>query len=280
MDKARVKELSLIAQDLRILGLKTVENARSGHIGGAFSLSEIMAVLYFDKMNIRPNEPQWPDRDRLVLSKGHATVALYTTLAKRGFFPEADLKLFRSSKGSMSGHAEMRHVPGVDMSTGSLGQGLSAAVGMAVAARLMKQPFITYAIVGDGELDEGQIWEACMYAGAHGLDNLIVIVDYNKLQLDGTVKEILDTGDLPKKFSAFGFNVVSTDGHNVEKIAQAIDSAKAAKGKPSVIIADTVKGKGVSFMENNVKWHGKTPTDEEFQKAFAELSATKMKLEA
>ena len=279
MNEQRIKELRNIAQDLRITGLKMVQSAHSGHIGGAFSLSEIMAVLYFEKMNIRPEDPKWEDRDRFVLSKGHATVALYPTLARRGYFPVEDLKTFRNIDSYLSGHAEMRHVPGVDMSTGSLGQGLSAAVGMALAAKQLGKSYTTYAVVGDGEIAEGQIWEACLYAGAHGLDNLIVILDSNKVQLDGTVKEILDTGDLGKKFSSFGFHVISIDGHNVEEIAGAIDEGKTVQGKPAMIIANTVKGKGISFMEGKSKWHGKTPNEEEFKAAFEELYKEKSELE-
>lgn len=279
MNAQRIEELRNIAQDIRITGLKMVQSAHSGHIGGAFSLSEIMAVLYFEKMNIRTEDPKWEDRDRFVLSKGHATVALYPTLATRGFFPMEDLKTFRNIDSYLSGHAEMKHVPGVDMSTGSLGQGLSIAVGMALAAKQLDKTFTTYAILGDGETAEGQIWEACMYAGAHGLDNLIVILDSNKVQLDGTVKEILDTGDLGNKFSSFGFHVISIDGHNVSEIASAIDEGNTIQGKPTVIIANTVKGKGISFMEGKSKWHGKTPSEEEFKTAFDELYKDKRKLE-
>ena len=280
MDQQRVKELKKTAQDLRITGLKMVQGAHSGHIGGAFSLSEIMAVLYFEKMNIRPNEPKWEDRDRLVMSKGHATVALYPTLATREFFPLSLLETFRKIDGHLSGHVEMNYVPGVDMSTGSLGQGLSAAVGIALAGKQLKKNFTVYAILGDGEIQEGQIWEALMYAGSHGLDNLIVILDNNKVQLDGTVPEILDTGDLSAKFTSFGLHAVSLDGHNVEQLCDAIDTAKAAKGKASVIIANTIKGKGVSFMEGQSSWHGKTPNEEQFAKAFEELNAAKKALEA
>ncbi|MDR2476696.1 MAG: transketolase [Treponema sp.] len=280
MDQERAKELKKTAQDLRITGLKMVQGAHSGHIGGAFSLSEIMAVLYFEKMNIRPNEPKWEDRDRLVMSKGHATVALYPTLATRGFFPLSLLETFRKIDGHLSGHVEMNYVPGVDMSTGSLGQGLSAAVGIALAGKQLKKDFTVYAILGDGEIQEGQIWEALMYAGSHGLDNLIVILDNNKVQLDGTVPEILDTGDLSAKFTSFGLHAVSVDGHNVDQLCDAIDKAKAAKGKASVIIANTIKGKGVSFMEGQSSWHGKTPNDEQFAKAFEELNAATKALEA
>lgn len=279
MTAQRAKELQKIAMDLRITGLKMVQKAHSGHIGGAFSLSEIMSVLYFEKMNVEPEDPLWEDRDRFVLSKGHATVALYPALAMRGFFPMGLLDTFRSIDGHLSGHAEMRHVPGVDMSTGSLGQGFSAAVGIALAAKLRGKDYTTYAVLGDGEIEEGQIWEACMFAAGNKLDNLIAILDSNKLQLDGAVKDVLDTGDLHAKFYGFGFNVISVNGHSVEELSGAVDAAKAFKGKPSVIIANTVKGKGVSFMEYNFKWHGKTPNDEEFSAAFNELYAGKAELE-
>lgn len=279
MDAKRAGELRLIAQELRISGLKMVQAAHSGHIGGAFSLSEIMAVLYFEKMNIRPEQPDWEDRDRFVLSKGHCTVALYPTLAKRGFFPQADLETFRKFESYLSGHAEMNGVPGVDMSTGSLGQGISAAVGMVLAAKQLGKSFTTYAVLGDGEIEEGQVWEACMYAGAHGLGNLVAVLDQNGLQLDGPVKNVLNTGDLRAKFESFGFQVLCVDGHDVEALAKAVDEAKAETGKPAMILARTVKGKGVSFMEGNFRWHGKTPNEEEFARAFAELEERRRELE-
>lgn len=257
MTQERVKELALLAQDIRITGLKMVQGSRSGHLGGAFSMAELMAVLYFDKMNVRPEQPDWAERDRFVLSKGHCTVALYPTLAMRGFFPAERLQEFRKIDGHLSGHAEMCYVPGVDMSTGSLGQGFSAAVGMALGAKLSGYSNTVYAVMGDGEIQEGQFWEACMYAGAHKLGNLIGIVDSNKIQLDGRVSEVLDTGDLQAKFEAFGFFVQSIDGHDVAAISDAIDRAKAETGRASMIIANTVKGKGVSFMENTCKWHGR-----------------------
>lgn len=279
MDKKRIKELRLIAQDLRITGLRMVEHARSGHIGGAFSLSEILAVLYFEKMNIRTDDPAWEDRDRLVMSKGHATVALYAALAHRGFFPIEDLNGFRRIDGRLSGHVEMS-VPGVDMSTGSLGQGLSAALGMAVGARIGGKNYRVYAIVGDGEIQEGQIWEAIMYAGSQRINNLVIIVDYNKIQLEMSVSAILGDKDLACRFEAFGLNPIIADGHDVEAFATAVDKAKSAADAPSVIIAETVKGKGVSFMENLYQWHGKTPDDEQFAKAFEELERARKELEA
>lgn len=279
MTSCKKRELMRKAMDIRITGLKMVQKAHSGHIGGAFSMSELMAVLYFDKMNIRPDEPQWADRDRFVLSKGHCTVALYPTLALRGFFDVALLDTFRRIDGHLSGHAEMTHVPGVDMSTGSLGQGFSTAVGMAQGAKLAHKDLTVYAVMGDGEIQEGQIWEACMYAGAHQLDNIVAFVDSNKVQLDGTIKEVLDTGDLKAKFESFGFFTQSIDGHDVEAISDAIDRAKAEKGRPSMIILNTVKGKGVSFMEGRHEWHGKTPNDEQFKMAFDELYARRAELE-
>jgi len=279
MDAARRKELALQAMKIRTVGLEMVKTARSGHIGGAFSLSEIMSVLYFDKMNIRPEDPKWEDRDRFVMSKGHCTVALYPTLALRGFFDLELLKTFRKADGHLSGHVEMKYVPGVDMSTGSLGQGFSTALGMALAGRVSGKDYYTYAVLGDGEIAEGQIWEACLYAGAHKLDHLIGIVDSNKVQLDGTVKQVLDAGDLSAKFESFGFHVQSIDGHDVEAISDAIDCAKATPGKPHMIIANTVKGKCVSFMEGRSQWHGKTPNDEQFDLAFADLAAITKEVE-
>ncbi|NCB97838.1 MAG: transketolase [Spirochaetia bacterium] len=280
MDSERTSELQLIAQDLRILGLEMVREAKSGHIGGAFSLSEIMATLYFEKMNIDPGRPDWEDRDRLVMSKGHATVALYPTLAKRGFFPIDRLKQFRKIGGHLSGHAEMNYVAGVDMSTGSLGQGFSVAVGMALGAKMAHKKFRVFAILGDGEIQEGQIWEAAMFAAAASLDNLVAILDYNKVQLDGTVAEVQNSGPPQDKFAGFGFNVITIDGHSIQEIADAIDAAAICIGKPTIIIANTVKGKGVSFMEGKSAWHGKTPSDELFDLAFAELKEQRTKLEA
>lgn len=274
MDANMAGELRRIAQNIRIEGLKMVRQVGSGHIGGAFSLSEIMAVLYFNKMNIRPEQPGWADRDRFVLSKGHATVALYPTLALRGFFPLERLATFRKIDGELSGHAEMRHVPGVDMSTGSLGQGLSAALGMAVGGRAPGKDFRVYAVVGDGEIQEGQIWEALMYAGAHRVNNLVTIVDHNRLQLEMRSAECFGDGDLSDRFRGFGLNVLRVDGHDVAAFAAAVDAANACRDKATVIIADTVKAKGVSFMEGQLKWHGKLPAPEEFENAFRELEAS------
>ena len=268
-----ILELKKHANDVRKGIIEAVHGAKAGHPGGSLSAADIFTYLYFEEMNIDPANPKKEDRDRFVLSKGHATVALYPVLAHRGFFPLETLKTFRKLEGELSGHAEMRHVPGVDMSTGSLGQGFSAAVGMAEAGKLSGRSYTTYAVLGDGEIAEGQIWEACMFAAARGLDNLTGILDSNKVQLDGTVQEVLDTGDLRAKFESFGFYVQSIDGHKVEEVAGAIDKAKACKGKPSMIIANTVKGKGVSFMEGNHAWHGKTPDEKQFAQAFEELEA-------
>lgn len=279
MDEKRMHELQRIAQKIRLTGLSMVRQVHSGHIGGAFSLAEVMSVLYFDKMHIDPQKPRWEDRDRFVLSKGHATVALYATLALRGFFPVDDLSCFRCIDGYLSGHSEMNKVPGVDMSTGSLGQGFSAALGMAVAGKQLNKDYTVYAVLGDGEIQEGQIWEAAMYAGAHQVDNLVAILDSNKVQLDGTIKEVLDTGNLVAKFESFGFAVFDIDGHDVAAISDALDKAKMEKGKPAIVIANTVKGKGVSFMEGLCQWHGKCPDDAQFDAAFAELDKEMGRLE-
>ena len=250
-----------------------VYRATSGHLGGSMSLCEILAVLYFDKMRVDPTNPGDPDRDRFVLSKGHCTPALYSALAMRGFFPMETLFTFRDIDGHLSGHAEMHHVPGVDMSTGSLGQGISAAVGMALAGQVDKKAYRVYAALGDGELEEGQVWEAAMAAGNYHLDNLCVFVDNNNIQIDGTLEEIMSPNPIDQKFAAFGWNVERCDGHNVSEIAAALERAEAAKGKPTVIIAKTVKGKGVSFMENDKEWHGNDPNTEQYEKAAAELDA-------
>lgn len=273
MESERKKELALQAAKIRRKALEAVEAAHSGHIGGSFSVVDILTVLYFDKMEIDAKDPKKRNRDRFVLSKGHCTPALYATLALRGYFPTEDLMTFRNIDSYLSGHAEMTKVPGVDMSAGSLGQGLSAAIGMALAARVDHQDYRIYAVLGDGEAQEGQIWEAAMAAGNYGLDNLTVFVDNNNLQIDGTIEEVMSLYPLREKFQAFKWNVIEIDGHDHEQIAEAISQSHAKKEKPTVIIAKTIKGKGVSFMENQVKWHGSTPTEEEFKQAFAEIDA-------
>ncbi len=279
MNSAKKKELEITAAKIRIKALETVRTAGSGHIGGSFSIADILAVLYFDKMNIDPADPKWEDRDRFVLSKGHCTPTAYTTLAMRGFFPVEDLATFRNIDSYLSGHIEMKHVPGVDMSAGSLGQGVSCAVGMALSAKTYGKDYTTYAIAGDGEIQEGQIWEAAMSAGFYHLDNLILFVDYNGLQLDGRLTEVMDPSPIDEKFRAFGWNALVIDGHDVEAISAAIDLAKASKGKPTAIIAKTVKGKGTTAFEDKVQFHGSYPTEEEFEIAFRELNENLARLE-
>ena len=271
------KQLALTAAKARLLGLDMVYGAASGHIGGSLSSMDILTVLYHNVMNIDPADPRKPDRDRFVLSKGHCTPALYPTLALRGYFPMEELKMFRSVNGHMSGHAEMHHVRGVDMSTGSLGQGLSAAVGMALA--LKDTGSRVYALMGDGEIEEGQIWEAAMAGAKFGLDNLCGIVDVNGLQIDGKTADVMPSEPLDRKWEAFGWHVIKIDGHDYEAIEAAFNEAKTVKGQPTVILAKTVKGKGVSFMENNAGWHGKAPNAEQYEQARAELSARIAELE-
>ena len=273
------QELARVANEVRRGIVTGVHAAKAGHPGGSLSVADILTYLYFEDMNVDPADPRKADRDRLVLSKGHAAPALYSVLASRGFFPVEELKTLRHIGSRLQGHPNMNDTPGVDMSTGSLGQGFSAAVGMALGAKLSGYSNTVYAVMGDGEIQEGQFWEACMYAGAHKLGNLIGIVDSNKIQLDGRVSEVLDTGDLQAKFEAFGFFVQSIDGHDVAAISDAIDRAKAETGRASMIIANTVKGNGVSFMENTCKWHGRVPTDDEFAAAFEELYQRKAELE-
>lgn len=271
--KTDMHTLEVVAAKGRLLGLDMVYNCASGHLGGSFSAMDILTVLYFDVMNVDPRDPANPDRDRFVLSKGHCTPALYPVLAQRGFFPEEDLKLFRSIDGHMSGHAEMRHVKGVDMSTGSLGQGISAAVGMALAGKMDKKDYRVYSVLGDGEIEEGQVWEAFMSAAKYGLDNLCAVVDVNGLQIDGKTADVMPTEPLDKKMEAFGWNVIQADGHDLAALSAAFEQAKANTGAPTVILAKTVKGKGVSFMENDAGWHGKAPNAEQYEKARGELAA-------
>ena len=271
--KADMKTLEVVAAKGRLLGLDMVYDCASGHLGGSFSAMDALTVLYFDVMNVDPQNPANPDRDRFVLSKGHCTPALYPILAQRGFFPEEDLKLFRSIDGHLSGHAEMNHVKGVDMSTGSLGQGISAAVGMALAGKMDKKDYRVYSILGDGEIEEGQVWEAFMAAAKYNLDNLCAVIDVNGLQIDGKTADVMPTEPLDKKMEAFGWNVISVDGHDLAALSAAFEQAKAVSGKPTVLLAKTVKGKGVSFMENDAGWHGKAPNAEQYEKARAELVA-------
>ena len=279
MEQAKVQNLALTAARSRLLALDMVYGAASGHIGGSLSSLDILIALYFHVMRVNPDAPQAPERDRFVLSKGHCTPALYSTLAQRGFFPLEELKQFRRIEGHMSGHAEMRHVKGVDMSTGSLGQGLSAAVGMALAGKLDGADYRVYALMGDGEIEEGQIWEAAMSAAKYKLDGLCGIVDVNGLQIDGRTADVMPSEPLDKKFEAFGWKVIKADGHDFDSLRAALAEARAEKGRPSVILAKTVKGKGVSFMENDAGWHGKAPNAEQYERAMAELDAALAKLE-
>ena len=273
------RTLELTAAKGRRLGMEMVFRAASGHIGGSFSAMDILTELYFEEMRIDPAAPRAPGRDRFVLSKGHCTPALYSILALRGYFPEKDLELFRSIKGHMSGHPDMVHVPGVDMSTGSLGQGISAAVGMALAGKLDGAPYRVYALLGDGEVEEGEVWEAAMSAAKYGLDNLCAIVDVNGLQIDGRTADVMPSEPLDRKFAAFNWHVITVDGHDLDALRAAFAEARQVKGQPTVLIAKTVKGKGVSFMENDAGWHGKAPNAEQYEKAVAELDAAVKRLE-
>ena len=267
--------------EIRITGLKMVEKAHSGHIGGAFSLSEIMAVLYFDKMNIRPEQPDWEDRDRFVLSKGHTAPGLYSALAYRGFFPVEDLPTLRHIDSYLQGHPNMNTVPGVDMSTGSLGQGISCATGMAKAAKyLHKDDVRVYALLGDGEIEEGEVWEAFLFAAKYKLDNLCVIIDLNGLQIDGPTSEVMPTDPVDAKMRDFGFRTVTIDGHDFAQIEDAFQYFHTQTGAPTAVLMNTTKGKGVSYMENQVGWHGKAPNDEEYKIAMDELNAQLAELEA
>lgn len=274
------QELALTAAKARLLGLDMVYHAASGHLGGSFSAMDVLTVLYQNVLRIDPANPADPNRDRFVLSKGHCTPALYPTLALRGFFPLEDLQLFRSIRGHMSGHAEMHHVPGVDMSTGSLGQGISAAVGMALAGKLDGKDYRVYTMLGDGEIEEGQVWEAAMSAAKFKLDNLCAIVDVNGLQIDGRTADVMPSEPLDQKWAAFGWQVILCDGHDDQDIEEAFAEAKTIQGQPTVLLAHTVKGKGVSFMEDNAGWHGKAPNGEQYEQAKTELSAQIARLEA
>ena len=264
-------ELQKTANEVRKGIITAVHAAKSGHPGGSLSSADIFTYLFFEEMNVDPKDPKKADRDRFVLSKGHNAPGLYSVLAERGFFPKEDLTTLRHTGSYLQGHPDMKHIPGVDMSSGSLGQGLSAAVGMALAAKIDKKDFRTYCLCGDGEIQEGQIWEAAMFAGAKKLDNLCVIVDNNGLQIDGPIDEVNSPYPIDKKFEAFNFHVINIDGNNMEEVRKAFDEAKTVKGMPTAIIAKTVKGKGVSFMENKAGWHGKAPNDEEFATAMSDL---------
>ena len=269
MDNSALKKT---AAEVRIGVIKAVHSAGSGHPGGSLSAADIVTALYFEEMNVDPKDPKKADRDRFVLSKGHTAPGLYSVLAEKGYFPKEDLLTLRHLGSYLQGHPDMKHIPGVDMSSGSLGQGISAAVGMALSAKLYGEDYRVYTLLGDGEIQEGQVWEAAMFAGARKLDNLVVIVDNNGLQIDGPVAEVCSPYPIDKKFEAFNFHVINVaDGNDFEQLRAAFDEAKSVKGMPVAIIAKTVKGKGVSFMENNVGWHGKAPNDEQYAVAMEEL---------
>ena len=273
MDALTKKQLRQLACKVRIGIIEGVHSAKAGHPGGSLSCTDILTYLYTKEMNIDPNEPKKADRDRFVLSKGHAAPALYSVLANCGFFPVAELNTLRKSGSRLQGHPDMKNIPGVDMSTGSLGQGISTAVGMALSAKHFGEDFRVYTILGDGEIEEGQVWEAAMFAANKSLDNLVAFVDFNNLQIDGTCDEVNSPSPIDKKFEAFGWNVITIDGHDFDAIEASLNKARENKGKPTAIIATTVKGKGVSFMENSVAWHGSAPNNEQYEQAIAELNA-------
>lgn len=273
MEESKKSFLAKKANDVRRGIIEGVYAAGCGHPGGSLSIAEIITYLYFEEMNVKPEDPKWAGRDRLVLSKGHTAPALYAALAEKGFFPVEELKTLRKTDSRLQGHPDMKHIPGVDMSTGSLGLGISAACGMALSAKVSGDSYRVYTIVGDGESEEGQVWEAAMFAAHYKLDNLCMVLDWNGLQIDGPVAEVMNPTPHDEKLAAFGWNVISIDGHDLDAIDAAFQKAKECKGKPTAIIAKTVKGKGVSFMENQVGWHGKAPKEDEYNTAMAELSA-------
>ena len=272
MDALTKKQLSTLACKVRIGIIEGVHSAKAGHPGGSLSCTDILTYLYTKEMNIDPKEPKKADRDRFVLSKGHAAPALYSILANCGFFPVAELNTLRKSDSRLQGHPDMKNIPGVDMSTGSLGQGVSTAGGMALAAKLDNKDYRVYSILGDGELEEGQVWEQAMFAAHYKLDNLIAFLDFNGLQIDGDITEVMNPTPLDEKFKAFGWNVILCDAHDFESIDKAVSEAEEVKGKPSLILAKSVKGKGVSFMENNAGWHGVAPNEEQYNEAISELN--------
>lgn len=280
MDATLKKQLEIFAVKERLLLMEGIFNAKAGHPGGSLSIAELLAYLYNVEMKVDPKNPNDPNRDRFVLSKGHGAPALYAALSLKGFFPTEDMKTLRKSDSYLQGHPNMNKIPGVDMSTGSLGQGISAAAGMALAAKLDGKDYRVYTILGDGEIEEGEVWEAAMFASAKGLDNLLVIVDNNNLQIDGTVEEVNSPYPIFEKFEAFGFNTIAIDGNDFDEIEMAVKKAKEFKGKPTAIIAKCVKGKGVSYMENAVNWHGAAPNEELYNVAVRELTAALEELEA
>ena len=274
MEQSKLNELKRHAAAVRLGVLDGTHAAASGHPGGSLSIADVVTYLYFEEMNVDPKNPHAADRDRLVLSKGHTAPALYAVLAEKGYFPKEDLLTLRQADSYLQGHPDMKHTPGVDMTTGSLGLGVSAACGMALAAKIDKKDYRTYAIIGDGESEEGQVWEAAMFAAHYKLDNLCFILDLNGLQIDGKITDVMNPTPHDKKFEAFGFNVLSADAHDFESLESAFRAARECHGKPTAIIVHSVKGKGVSFMENQVGWHGKAPNDAEYAAARAEILAS------
>ncbi len=271
MNTEKLNALKLSAANVRKMILEGVHSAKSGHPGGSLSAADILTYLYKEEMNVDPKNPKNPDRDRFVMSKGHASPLVYAVLAEFGFIPKEDIKTFRKADSYLQGHPDMKGTNGVDMSTGSLGQGISAACGMALAGKYDKKDYRVYAILGDGECEEGQVWEAAMFAAHYKLDNLCAFLDFNGLQIDGDITEVMNPTPFDKKFEAFGWNVIVIDGHNFEEIEKAVENAKATKGKPTMVIANTTKGKDVSFMENDANWHGAAPNDEQFEKGMADI---------
>jgi transketolase len=279
MDAEEKQKMSIYALNIRKHALEAVYCAKSGHPGGSLSIAEVLAYLYFKEMNIDPKNPKWHERDRFVLSKGHCSPALYSALALKGYFSIDEIKNFRRIGHFLQGHPDMKGVPGVDMSTGSLGQGISAACGIALSAKLSGKNYRVYTILGDGELEEGQVWEAAMFAAQYKLDNLCAYVDNNGLQIDGKIEGVMSPLPIPEKFRDFGFNVIEINAHNFDEIEMAYNQAKTVKGKPTVIVGHSVKGKGVSFMENDAGWHGTAPNDEQYAQAIRELDAVLSQLE-
>ena len=279
MTEMEKKQLQITACKIRMGIINATHGAKAGHPGGSLSATEMFTYLYFKELNIDPKNPKWADRDRFVLSKGHTAPGLYSTLANRGFFPVEDLPTLRHIDSYLQGHPNMNTVPGVDMSTGSLGQGISAACGMALAARVKGQNYRVYTLLGDGEIQEGQVWEACMFAGHYKLDNLCIIIDNNGLQIDGDIAKVMSPYPIVDKLESFGFHVEAIDGHDFDQIEAALNTARTVKGKPTAIVMKTVKGKGVSFMENQAGWHGVAPNDAQYEQAMAELNAALAELE-
>ncbi len=275
MEKNKELALKRLANEVRIDIIEEVYSAACGHPGGSLSIADILTYLYFEEMKVRPQEPSWEGRDRFVLSKGHTAPALYAVLSERGFFPKEELKTLRKTNSRLQGHPDMKGIPGVDMSTGSLGLGISAACGMALSAKAFGNDYRVYTVVGDGESQEGQVWEAAMFAAHYKLDNLVAVVDWNGLQIDGAVEDVMNPTPYDKKFEAFGWHVISIDAHSFPEIEAAFTEAKTVKGKPTVIIAKSIKGKGVSYMENACEWHGQAPKEDLYKVALSDLDAIK-----